>query len=283
MEYVTLNNGVGMPVLGFGTYQIKDPAVCEQAVRDAIDVGYRMIDTAASYGNEEAVGRAIQSCGVPRDRLFITTKLWISDTSYQGAMRGFEASMQRLGLDYLDLYLIHQPLGDYYGAWRAMTELCRAGRIRAIGVCSFYPDRLADLIAFNEMPPAVNQVECNVFFQQQAAQDYMKSKGVQMQSWAPFAEGHNDLFHNETLAAIGARYGKSVAQVVLRWQLQRGIVCIPKSVKKERMQQNFDVFDFTLSEEDMTAIAAMDTGVSSFFDHRDPAVVEMLAGLVRKV
>ena len=283
MEYVTLNNGVGMPVLGFGTYQIKDPAVCEQAVRDAIDVGYRMIDTAASYGNEEAVGRAIQSCGVPRDRLFITTKLWISDASYQGAMRGFEASMQRLGLDYLDLYLIHQPLGDYYGAWRAMTELCRAGRIRAIGVCSFYPDRLADLIAFNEMPPAVNQVECNVFFQQQAAQDYMKSKGVQMQSWAPFAEGHNDLFHNETLAAIGARYGKSVAQVVLRWQLQRGIVCIPKSVKKERMQQNFDVFDFSLSEEDMTAIAAMDTGVSSFFDHRDPAVVEMLAGLVRKV
>lgn len=283
MEYVTLNNGVGMPVLGFGTYQIKDPAVCEQAVRDAIDVGYRMIDTAASYGNEEAVGRAIQSCGVPRDRLFITTKLWISDASYEGAMRGFEASMQRLGLDYLDLYLIHQPLGDYYGAWRAMTELCRAGRIRAIGVCSFYPDRLADLIAFNEMPPAVNQVECNVFFQQQAAQDYMKSKGVQMQSWAPFAEGHNDLFHNETLAAIGARYGKSVAQVVLRWQLQRGIVCIPKSVKKERMQQNFDIFDFTLSEEDMAAIAAMDTGVSSFFDHRDPAVVEMLAGLVRKV
>lgn len=283
MEYVTLNNGVGMPVLGFGTYQIKDPAVCEQAVRDAIDVGYRMIDTAASYGNEEAVGRAIQSCGVPRDRLFITTKLWISDASYQGAMRGFEASMQRLGLDYLDLYLIHQPLGDYYGAWRAMTELCRAGRIRAIGVCSFYPDRLADLIAFNEMPPAVNQVECNVFFQQPAAQDYMKSKGVQMQSWAPFAEGHNDLFHNETLAAIGARYGKSVAQVVLRWQLQRGIVCIPKSVKKERMQQNFDVFDFTLSEEDMAAIAAMDTGVSTFFDHRDPAVVEMLAGLVRKV
>lgn len=283
MEYVTLNNGVGMPVLGFGTYQIKDPAVCEQAVRDAIDVGYRMIDTAASYGNEEAVGRAIQSCGVPRDRLFITTKLWISDASYEGAMRGFEASMQRLGLDYLDLYLIHQPLGDYYGAWRAMTELCRAGRIRAIGVCSFYPDRLADLIAFNEIPPAVNQVECNVFFQQQAAQDYMKTKGVQMQSWAPFAEGHNDLFHNETLAAIGARYGKSVAQVVLRWQLQRGIVCIPKSVKKERMQQNFDVFDFTLSEEDMAAIAAMDTGVSSFFDHRDPAVVEMLAGLVRKV
>lgn len=283
MEYVTLNNGVGMPVLGFGTYQIKDPAVCEQAVRDAIDVGYRMIDTAASYGNEEAVGRAIQSCGVPRDRLFITTKLWISDASYEGAMRSFEASMQRLGLDYLDLYLIHQPLGDYYGAWRAMTELCKEGRVRAIGVCSFYPDRLADLIAFNEMPPAVNQVECNVFFQQHKAQDYMKSKGVQMQSWAPFAEGHNDLFHNETLTAIGEKYHKSVAQVVLRWQLQRGIVCIPKSTKRERMAQNFDVFDFTLSQEDMAAIAALDTGVSSFFDHRDPAVVEMLAGLVRKV
>ena len=191
--------------------------------------------------------------------------------------------MRRLGLDYLDLYLIHQPLSDYYGAWRAMTELCKEGKIRAIGVCSFYPDRLADLIAFNEMPPAVNQVECNVFFQQHKAQEYMQSKGVQMQSWAPFAEGHNDLFHNETLTAIGAKYHKSVAQVVLRWQLQRGIVCIPKSTKKERMEQNFDVFDFTLSQEDMAAIAALDTGVSSFFDHRDPAVVEMLAGLVRKV
>ena len=184
---------------------------------------------------------------------------------------------------YLDLYLIHQPLGDYYGAWRAMTELCKEGRVRAIGVCSFYPDRLADLIAFNEMPPAVNQVECNVFFQQHKAQDYMKPKGVQMQSWAPFAEGHNDLFHNETLTAIGEKYHKSVAQVVLRWQLQRGIVCIPKSTKRERMAQNFDVFDFTLSQADMDAIAALDTGVSSFFDHRDPAVVEMLAGLVRKV
>lgn len=249
MEYVTLNNGVKMPQLGFGTYQIKDPTECERAVRDAIDVGYRLIDTAASYGNEEAVGKAVRECGVPRE----------------------------------DLYLIHQPLNDYYGAWPAMTELCREGRIRAIGVCSFYPDRLADLIAFNEMPPAVNQVECNVFFQQAKAQAYMQSKGVQMQSWAPFAEGHNDLFHNETLTAIGAKYGKSVAQVVLRWQLQRGIVCIPKSTKRERMAQNFDVFDFALSQADMDAIAALDTGVSSFFDHRDPAVVEMLAGLVRKV
>lgn len=283
MDYVSLNNGVKMPQLGFGTYQIRDAAECERAVLDAIDAGYRLIDTAASYGNEEAVGKAVKKCGLPREELFITTKLWISDASYEGAKRGFQASMERMGLDYLDLYLIHQPLSDYYGVWRAMTELCREGRIRAIGVCSFYPDRLADLIAFNEMPPAVNQVECNVFFQQQKAQDYMKSKGVQMQSWAPFAEGHNDLFHNETLKAIGDKYGKSVAQVVLRWQLQRGVVCIPKSTKRERMDQNFKVFDFTLSDQDMAAIAALDTGVSSFFDHRDPAVVEMLAGLVRKV
>ena len=283
MDDVTLNNSVKMPRLGFGTYQIKDPAECERAVRDAIDVGYRLIDTAASYGNEEAVGKAVRMCGVPRDELFVTTKLWLSDASYEGAKRGFVASMERLGLDYLDLYLIHQPLGDYYGAWRAMTELYREGRIRAIGVCSFYPDRLADLIAFNEVAPAVNQVECNVFFQQRAAQDYMQAKGVQMQSWAPFAEGRGDLFHNAALTAIGEKYGKSVAQVVLRWQLQRGIVCIPKSTKRERIEQNFDVFDFALTDEDMTAIAALDTGVSAFFDHRDPAVVEMLAGLVRKV
>ena len=283
MDDVTLNNGVKMPQLGFGTYQIKDPAECERAVRDAIDVGYRLIDTAASYGNEEAVGKAVRTCGVPREELFVTTKLWLSDASYEGAKRGFAASMERLGLDYLDLYLIHQPLGDYYGAWRAMTELYREGRIRAIGVCSFYPDRLADLIAFNEVAPAVNQVECNVFFQQRAAQDYMQSKGVQMQSWAPFAEGRGDLFHNAVLTKIGEKYGKSVAQVVLRWQIQRGIVCIPKSTKRERMEQNFAVFDFALTDEDMAAIAALDTGVSAFFDQRDPAVVEMLAGLVREV
>ena len=283
MDDVTLNNGVKMPQLGFGTYQIKDPAECERAVRDAIDVGYRLIDTAASYGNEEAVGKAVRTCGVPREELFVTTKLWLSDASYEGAKRGFAASMERLGLDYLDLYLIHQPLGDYYGAWRAMTELYREGRIRAIGVCSFYPDRLADLIAFNEVAPAVNQVECNVFFQQRAAQDYMQSKGVQMQSWATFAEGRGDLFHNAVLTKIGEKYGKSVAQVVLRWQIQRGIVCIPKSTKRERMEQNFAVFDFALTDEDMAAISALDTGVSAFFDHRDPAVVEMLAGLVREV
>lgn len=283
MEYVTLNNGVKMPKLGFGVYQIRDAAQCEQAVKDAVSVGYRLIDTAASYGNEEAVGRAVKSCGVPREELFITTKLWISDTSYEGAKQGFQKSMERLGLDYLDLYLIHQPLNDYYGAWRAMEELYHEGKIRAIGVCSFYPDRLADLIAFNQVAPAVNQVEANVFFQQQASQDYMESKGVVMEGWAPFAEGKNQLFQNETLRAIGEKYNKSVAQVVLRWLLQRGVVCIPKSVKKERMEENIHVFDFSLSEEDMAAIRRLDTGKSCFFDHRDAAVVENLAGLVRRV
>jgi len=283
MEYVTLNNGIKMPKLGFGTYQITDPEQCEQAVVDAIGVGYRMIDTAASYGNEESVGRAIKRSGVKRSDLFITTKLWITDASYEGAKRGFEKSMKKLGLEYLDLYLIHQPLSDYYGAWRAMTELYKQGVIRAIGVCSFYPDRLADLIAFNEVAPAVNQVEANVFFQQAKAQEYMKSKEVQMEGWAPFAEGRNDLFGNETLKAIGFKYGKSVSQIVLRWLLQRDIVCIPKSTKKERMQQNFDVFDFRLSDEDMMSIASLDTGVSAFFDHHDPAAAERLANLVRNV
>lgn len=283
MEYITLNNGVKMPQLGFGVFQIPDAAACEQAVRDAVEVGYRSFDTAASYGNEEAVGRALASCGVPRDELFVTTKLWISDASYEGARRGFERSLDRLGLDYVDLYLIHQPLSDYYGAWRAMEELYQEGVVRAIGVANFYPDRLADLMCFNEVAPAVNQVECNVFFQQWAAQDFMASKGVQMEGWAPFAEGHHDLFHNETLAAIGAKYGKSVAQAVLRWQLQRGIVCIPKTVSPERMAQNFDVFDFSLTDEDMAAIRALDTNESSFFDHRDPDAVERLASMVRNV
>lgn len=283
MEYVTLNNGVKMPQLGFGVYQIKDPAQCEQAVLDAISVGYRLIDTAASYGNEEAVGHAIRKCGVPREDLFITTKLWISDTSYEGAKKAFQKSLDKLGLDYLDLYLIHQPLNDYYGAWRAMEELYKEGKVRAIGVCSFYPDRLADLLSFNEVAPAVNQVEANVFFQQNESQKYMQSRGVVMEGWATFAEGKNDLFHNEVLARIGEKHGKSVAQVVLRWLLQRGIVCIPKSVEKERMEQNFDVFDFTLDGEDLAQIAALDTGMSCFFDHHDPAVVENLAGLVRNV
>lgn len=281
MEYVTLNNGVKMPILGFGVYQIKDPKECEQAVADAISVGYRLIDTAASYGNEEAVGRAVRRCKVPREELFITTKLWISDTSYEGARKAFQKSMDKLGLDYLDLYLIHQPMNDYYGAWRAMTELYKEGKIRAIGVCSFYPDRLADLVAFNEVVPAVNQVETNIFFQQKKAQEVMEEKGVQMESWAPFAEGRGNLFGNPVLKGIGEKYGKSVAQVVLRWQIQRGIVCIPKSVKKERMEQNIQVFDFELSDADMELIAALDTNCSAFFDHRDPAVIDMLAGLVR--
>lgn len=283
MEYVTLNNGVKMPMLGFGVYQINDPKECEQAVADAISVGYRLIDTAASYGNEEAVGRAVRRSGVPREELYITTKLWISDTSYGGAKKGFQASMDKLGLDYLDLYLIHQPMNDYYGAWRAMTELYKEGKIRGIGVCNFYPDRLADLVAFNEVTPVVNQVETNIFFQQKKAQELMEEKGVQMESWAPFAEGRGNLFGNPVLKGIGEKYGKSVAQVVLRWQLQRGIVCIPKSVKKERMEQNIQVFDFELSDADMELIAALDTARSAFFDHRDPAVIDMLAGLVRNV
>ena len=272
-----------MPQLGFGVFQIKDPKECEQAVLDALSVGYRLIDTAASYGNEEAVGKAIKKSKISREELFITTKLWISDTSYEGAKRAFAKSLEKLGLDYLDLYLIHQPLNDYYGAWRAMEELYKEGRVRSIGVCSFYPDRLADLIAFNEVTPAVNQVEANVFFQQTEAQAFMQSRGVVMEGWAPFAEGKNDLFHNELLREIGEKYHKSIAQVVLRWLLQRGIVCIPKSVKRTRMEENFQVFDFTLDADDMSRIGALDTGKSCFFNHRDPAVVENLAGLVRNV
>ncbi len=283
MEYVNLNNGVRMPKLGFGVYQITDPNECEQTVMDAISVGYRLIDTAASYGNEKAVGNAIKRCGIPREELFITTKLWISDTNYEGAKKAFQKSLDKLELDYLDLYLIHQPLNDYYGAWRAMTEIYKEGRIRAIGVCNFYPDRLADLIAFNEVTPAVNQVEANIFFQQEAAQKFMQSKDIQMQGWAPFAEGRNNLFSNEVLKQIAEKHGKSIAQVVLRWLIQRDIICIPKSVKKERMEQNFDIFNFELNENDMEAIKALDTNTSAFFSHRDPAAVEMLTNLVRNV
>ena len=283
MEYAVLNNGIKMPMEGFGVFQVPDPAQCEQAVMDAIASGYRLIDTAAAYMNEKAVGEAIKKCGVPREELFITTKLWVQDASYEGAKKAIQTSLDNLGLDYLDLYLIHQPLNDYYGAWRAMEELYKEGKVRAIGVCSFYPDRLADLIAFNEVAPAVNQVEANVFFQQQESQKYMESKGVVMEGWAPFAEGKNNLFQNETLQKIGDKYGKSIAQIVLRWLLQRGIVCIPKSVKKERMEQNFNVFDFQLDQEDMEKIAGLDTGTSCFFNHRDPEVVENLASLVRNV
>lgn len=279
MDYITLNNGIKMPQLGFGVFQIPDGKDTEQAVSDALEVGYRSIDTAAAYFNEEAVGRAIAQSDIPRDEVFITTKLWVSDVSYEGAKRGFETSLKKLGVDYIDLYLIHQPINDIFGAWRAMEELYEQGVIRAIGVANFYPDMLANLIAFSNVEPAVNQVEANVYFQQWKAQKYMESKGVAMEGWAPFAEGKNDLFHNEALETIAKAHGKTVAQVVLRWLLQRGIICIPKSVKKERMEQNFDVFDFTLTDEDMQLIKMLDTGKSQFFDHRTPEAVEMLAGL----
>lgn len=279
MDYITLNNGIKMPQLGFGVFQIPDGKDTEQAVSDALEVGYRSIDTAAAYFNEEAVGRAIAQSSIPRDEVFITTKLWVSDVSYEGAKRGFETSLKKLGVDYIDLYLIHQPINDIFGAWRAMEELYEQGVIRAIGVANFYPDMLANLIAFSKVEPAVNQVEANVYFQQWKAQKYMESKGVAMEGWAPFAEGKNDLFHNEALETIAKAHGKTVAQVVLRWLLQRGIICIPKSVKKERMEQNFDVFDFTLTDEDMQLIKTLDTGKSQFFDHRTPEAVEMLAGL----
>lgn len=280
MQYVTLNNGVDMPILGFGVYQITDPAQCEQAVSDALAVGYRHIDTAAAYLNEEAVGRALRASGLPRDELFIATKLWIQDAGYESAKTAFQRSLDRLGLEYLDLYLIHQPFNDYYGAWRAMQELYGQGRVRAIGVCNFMPDRLVDLMAHNEVAPAVNQVETNPFCQRVDDQKLMTEKGVHMESWGPFAEGRNNLFANETLQAVAARHGRSVAQVVLRWLIQRDVMCIPKSVHRERIEQNFQVFDFTLDDADMAAIAALDTGTSCFFSHDDPAVVAWL-GTVR--
>lgn len=279
MQKVKLNNGIEMPILGFGVYQIEDQVLCEQCVYDAIEAGYRSIDTAAAYGNEEAVGRAIKRSGIPREDLFITTKLWISDAGYDKAKKAFEASMKRLQLDYLDLYLIHQPFNDYYGAWRAMEELYKEGSIRSIGVSNFMPDRLVDLILHNEIIPAVNQVETNPFYQQIEAETFMQEKGVQIESWAPFAEGKNNMFQNETLAAIAGKYGKSIAQVILRWLIQRNIVVIPKSIRKERIIENFNVFDFELTKEDMKKIAALDTNTSCFFSHRDPKMAEWLSGL----
>lgn len=273
---VTLNNGVEMPILGFGVFQVPDPAECERSVRDALDVGYRLLDTAASYGNEEAVGAAIRNHGIEREELFVTTKLWVDGASYEGAKQAFECSMDKLGLDYLDLYLIHQPYGDVYGAWRAMEELHRAGRIRAIGVSNFAPDRLVDFVLHNELAPAVNQVEIHPFHQQYEAQPWMAECKVQPQAWGPFAEGKNGLFTNEVLDEIGRKHGKSIAQVALRWLIQRGIVAIPKSVRKERMAGNFAVFDFELDKADEAAIAALDHKASSFFDHRDPAMVRWL-------
>ena len=273
---VTLNNGIEMPILGFGVFQVPDPAECERSVRDAIDVGYRLLDTATSYGNEEAVGRAIANSGIDRSELFVTTKLWVEDVTYEGAKAGFERSINKLQLDYLDLLLIHQPYNDVYGAWRAMEELHRAGRIRAIGVSNFYPDRVVDFALHNEIVPAVNQIEINPFHQQHDAQAVLDEYGIHAEAWGPFAEGKNGLFQNEVLAGIGRKYGKSIAQVTLRWLIQRGITAIPKSVRKERMAENFDVFDFELEADDIAAIATLDQKTSNFFDHRDPAMVKWL-------
>ncbi|MDD2859595.1 MAG: aldo/keto reductase [Acidiphilium sp.] len=273
---VTLNNGVEMPSLGFGVFQVPDPAECERRVRDAIDVGYRLLDTATSYGNEEAVGNAIRNHGIDRRELFVTTKLWIEDASYEGAKTAFERSLNKLQLDYLDLWLIHQPYGDVYGAWRAMEELHRAGRIRAIGVSNFYPDRLVDFVLHNEVTPAVNQIEIHPFHQQADAQRILDEYKVQPEAWGPFAEGKNGLFSNDVLKSIGRKHGKSIAQVALRWLNQRGIVAIPKSVRKERMAENFGIFDFALDGDDVAAIATLDQKTSSFFDHRDPEKVKWL-------
>jgi 2,5-diketo-D-gluconate reductase A len=276
MLYVPLNNGVDMPILGLGVFQI-DSTECECCVLDALEVGYRLIDTAASYGNEAAVGKAIKHSGVPREEIFVTTKLWIQDTGYEKTKRAFERSMRRLQLDFLDLYLIHQPYGDVHGAWRAMEELYREGRIRAIGVSNFYPDRLMDLMVHNEVIPAVNQMECHPFYQQVETQAFLEAHKVQLESWGPFAEGKNNIFHHGVLRAIAERQHKTVAQVILRWLVQRRIVAIPKTVRQARMVENLSVFDFELGAEDMAAIATLDTKTSAFFDHRDPAVVKRLS------
>jgi len=276
MQKVKLNNGVEMPILGFGVFQIQDEKECEQAVYDAITAGYRLIDTAASYLNEEAVGRAIKRSGVSREELFITTKLWVQDAGYESTKKAFEKSLERLQLDYLDLYLIHQPYGDVYGSWRVMEELNAQGKIRAIGVSNFHSDRLVDLILHNEVVPAVNQVETHPFCQQIDSHNFMKENNVQIESWGPFAEGKNNMFQNEILASIAEKHNKSVAQVILRWLTQRGVVAIPKSVRKERIIENFNIFDFELSQEDMGGISALDTKESLFFSHRDPEMVKWL-------
>lgn len=273
---VVLNNGVEMPLEGFGVFQVPDPAQCEQAVLDAISTGYRLIDTAAAYVNEEAVGKAVRKCGVPREELFITTKLWVQDASYEGAKQAIDTSMKKLGLDYIDLYLIHQPMGDYIGAYRAMEEAYKDGKIRAIGVCNFYPNRLADLCETVEVIPAVNQVELHPFFQQENALALMKEYGVIPEAWGPFAEGKHGIFTHPVLTEIGQKYGKTAAQVALRWNVQRGVVVIPKSVHRERMEQNLAIWDFALSESDMKAIAELDLGHSEIVDHRDPGFVRAL-------
>ena len=278
METVTLSNGVKMPLEGFGVFQVPEAAVCEQAVNDALSVGYRLLDTAAAYFNEEAVGVAIRGSNIPREELFITTKLWIQDAGYESAKKAFETSMRKLGLNYLDLYLIHQPMNDYYGAWRAMEELYEAGKIRAIGVCNFYPDRLTDLCLNARIPPMVNQVELHPFFAQTEAIENMKSLNVQPEAWGPMAEGKHGIFTHPVLTGIGQKYGKTAAQVALRWNAQRGVVIIPKSTHKERMEENFNIWDFTLSEEDMAAIAKLDLGRSEIIDHSAAETARFLNG-----
>ena len=276
MEYVTLNNGVKMPLEGFGVFQVPDPAQCEQAVLDAIESGYRLIDTAAAYMNEKAVGEAIKKCGVPREELFITTKLWVQDATYEGAKKAIQTSLDNLGLDYLDLYLIHQPLKDYVGAYRALEEAYKEGKLKAIGVCNFYPARLADLCETVEVIPAVNQVELHPFFQQENALAVMKEYGVVPEAWGPFAEGNHGIFTHPVLTKIGDKYGKSAAQVALRWNVQRGVVVIPKSVHKDRMEQNMNIWDFNLTNEDMAEIAKLDLGHSEIVNHDDPGFIKML-------
>jgi len=277
MQHVTLNNGIRMPIAGFGVFQIADPKECERSVVDAIEAGYRLIDTAASYMNEQAVGRGLRQSSVAREDLFITTKLWVQDAGFERTRQAIDKSLRRLQLDYLDLYLIHQPFGDVHGSWRAMEEAYKAGKLCAIGLSNFHPDRLMDIKAFNEVAPAVNQVEVNPFHQQAESVTCMRDNGVQPEAWAPFAEGRNNLFHNEALVAIGGRYGKSVGQVVLRWLVQRGVVALAKSVRKERMAENLNIFDFQLDDSDMARIAALETGTSSFFSHRDPAIVKWMS------
>lgn len=279
MEYVTLNNGIKMPKIGFGVYQIPDEKEAEKAVSDALEAGYRMIDTAASYFNEKAVGDAIKNSGIPRDELFITTKLWVQDYGYDNTLRAFETSMKKLGLDVLDLYLMHKPYGDYYGSWKALERLYREGRIRAIGVTSFWNERLADLFNMNEIKPAVNQVETNVWFQQWSSGEFMAEHGIQHEAWGPFAEGNNDVFNTPLLQKIAKKHGKTAGQVMLRWLIQRNIVVIPKSVHKERMEENLNIFDFSLDADDMEQIRTLDTGKSTIYDEMDPKNALFIGGV----